>query len=196
MHRFPSAAACLLVLLPACKIERTPSEFYSHNDEAAVEREAGEAELRARVGAFREALARGQADDAVRALGPSARASVLGPGEHTGTPRQGPAGIAQAIAEIAPGGGRVMETPDLFVDVSVRQNMGWFATHLVPAPGAEQDSTAVPMRMSGVFEREKGEWRLVQVHVSPAVLPAPPAPVDSAATDSAAAAPDSAKSGS
>jgi hypothetical protein len=188
--RFPSAALPLLLLLSACKVERTPPEFYSHNAAAAIEQKAAEDELRSRVGAFREALSRGNPGAAVLALSPTPEAVVLGL-EDRPAPSVGAAGLAAAMAEMGPAARGGFLTPDLAVDVNVRRNTGWFSTHLIPeTPGA-----GAPLRMSGVFLLDKGEWKLVQAHFSrPAPVPAPAdtlaAGRDTTATDSASRRPE------
>lgn len=200
MHRAPAVAAALLALA-ACEIRPTPQEYLDPRDPAAVERREAEQELAARVGAFREALARGNRPDAVAALAPAAEAHVLGVDFNDGRPRFGPIGVAEALQDLRLPAGAVARTPDLRVESGTREGaLGWFATHLevLPVVGAGVGGAPQWLRVSGVFIRREGEWRLLQLHLSEGELPAPARP-DSAAADSAAGAgpaataPDSAR---
>lgn len=189
MHRVPALAAALLALA-ACKVDRTPQEFLDPRDPAAVERRESENEIAARVGAFREALARGNRTDAVAALRPSPDAVVMGVGFNDGRPRYGPLGLAAALEGLDLPRGAVARTPDLRVEAGTREGgLGWFATHLEMLPVVGAGSQPQWLRVSGVLARREGEWRLLQLHLSRAERPAPPA----APADSATAAPDSAR---
>lgn len=186
MHRTAAAAAALLVLA-ACKVAETPQEYLDPSDPAAVERSESEQDIATRVGAFREALARGNRADAVAALGPTADTYVTGVDLNGGRPRYGAQGIADALAGVELPAGSIVRTPDLRVQASTREGgLAWFATHVESAPmtaGAESRW----LRVSGVFTRHEGDWRLVQLHLSRAELPAPAAaPADSAAESATA----------
>jgi hypothetical protein len=89
-----------------------------------------------------------------------------------------PALIA-AVAEARPEAVGVARTPDL--RVSATQTMGWFATHVEMLPVAGGVAQPERLRLSGVFVRERGDWRLIQAHLSRVARP-----------DSAAARSDSA----
>jgi ketosteroid isomerase-like protein len=174
VHRTLAAAA--LLLAAACGVERTPPEYNSHSQAGEAERTEALHEVEARVAAFREALARGDAPAAAGSLAPAPDAVVLGmdPLAEAGI---GEGAVLAAIESID--GTEDARTPDLRVRVNAREKVGWFGTHLELRP----DSTAARrrVRMSGVFERgEEGGWRLVQLHLSPANAPPPTAPRDSA----------------
>jgi hypothetical protein len=183
VHRTALVAA--LLALAACSVERTPQEYLDPRDPAVVERRESEEELAARVGAFREALARGDRADAVAALIPAADAHVMGVQFNDGRPRFGPPGIADALQTLRLPTGAVARTPDLRVQAATREGgLGWFATHLELLPVVAGGGEAQWLRVSGVFMRREGEWRLLQLHLSKAEAPAP-TPADSADTATA-----------
>lgn len=172
MHRTALVAA--LLALAACSVERTPQEYLDPRDPAVVERRESEEELAARVGAFREALARGDRADAVAALIPASDAHVMGVQFNDGRPRFGPQGIADALQTLRLPTGAVARTPDLRVQAATREGgLGWFATHLELLPVVAGGGEAQWLRVSGVFMRREGEWRLLQLHLSKAEAPAP-----------------------
>ena len=182
MHRISAAAATLLALA-ACSVERTPQEYLDPRDPAAVERLESEEDLAAQVGAFREALARGNRPEAVRALAPASDAHVMGVGFNGGRPSFGPQGITDALAAVQIPAGAVARTPDLRVQATTREGgLGWFATHLELLPVVSGGGEPQWLRVSGVFVRREGEWRLVEFHLSRADMPPPaaPEPADSA----------------
>ncbi len=186
MHRSLVAAAALAALA-GCKVDRTPPEFYNHPDPAVVDRQEAADEIRTRVRVFAEALGRTDTQEAVQALAPDEMATVVGVDGNDGVVRFGAAGVSAAVAELAVAAPTVVRTPDLRVGAS--QGMGWFSTHLqLLSTSAATDP--VLLRMSGVFVRERGEWRLVEAHLSrpraATAEPAPP-PASSPAADSAAA---------
>jgi hypothetical protein len=186
VHRTASVAAALLALA-ACSVERTPQEYLDPRDPAAVERRESEEELAARVGAFREALARGDRADAVAALIPSSDAHVMGVQFNDGRPRFGGPGIAEALQTLQLPTGAVARTPDLRVQAATREGgLGWFATHLELLPVVGAGGQPQWLRVSGVFMRREGEWRLLQLHLSKAETPAP-APVRADSADTATA---------
>jgi hypothetical protein len=156
-------AAAALLALAACKVERTPPEFYSHPDPAVVDRQEAADEIRTRVRLFAEALGRADNAEAVRALAPDELAAVLGAEGNGGLVRFGPAGMTAAIGELAIPAPTIVRTPDLRVGASTA--MGWFSTHL-QLLSTSAATEPVLLRMSGVFARERGEWRLVEAHLS------------------------------
>lgn len=186
VHRSASVAAALLALA-ACQVAPTPQEYLDPRDPAAVERQESEEELAARVGAFREALARGDRADAVAALVPAADAHVMGVQFNDGRPRFGPQGILEALAALQLPTGAVARTPDLRVQATTREGgLGWFATHLELLPVVGAGGEPQWLRASGVFMRREGEWRLLQLHLSKAEAPpAAPARADTAASATA-----------
>jgi SnoaL-like protein len=169
----PAAALLALPLLAACKVERTPSQFYTERDPAVVERRDAEDEIR------------GDREGAVSALLPQDLAHVIGVDANAGLVRIGPAGVAATVAEIDAVAPAVARTPDLRVQVELREGLGWFATHVELLPAGPPPREVVRLRASGVMERVRGSWRLVQLHLSEAQAPPPPAPADTSAADPA-----------
>ncbi|HEU0013166.1 MAG TPA: nuclear transport factor 2 family protein [Longimicrobium sp.] len=192
MRPLPMLAA--LLSLAACDVDRTPPQYLNPRDPAVVERRDAEDELGLRVAAFREALARGDRDDAVAALVPAVNAHVIGMDGNDGRARFGAAGIAQALEPLRAGAGAaVARTPDLRVEADARAGNGWFATHLELLPVTAAGGEPRRARVSGVFARQEGEWRLVQLHLSRAEAPPPVSPAAGsppASRDSAAAPPE------
>lgn len=161
--------AATLPLLAACKVERTPPEYLTQRDPALVERQESAGELASKVRAFTDALGRGDGPAALRAVEPDPLVWVFGPGAGGGVVRVGPNGLLAAFQEAAEGGPTVMRAPDLRVEAG--NDVAWFATHLERLGEAPER-----MRLSGVFERHEGAWRLVQLHLSrPAAEPEPAA---------------------
>lgn len=186
VHRAPAVAAALLALA-ACKVAPTPQQYLDPRDPAAVERSESEQEIMARVGAFREALARGQHADAVGALAPTADAHIMGVDLNGGRPRYGPMGLSSALQDLRLPTGAVARMPDLQVSAETREGgLGWFATHVEVLPVVGAGGQAQLLRVSGVLARREGEWRLLEMHLSRPELPAP------LRRDSAATARDSA----
>jgi SnoaL-like domain len=74
----------------------------------------------------------------------------------------------------------VARTPDLRVEVSSEGLVGWFSTHVELLPTDQPLQNAVQMRASGVFRRDRGEWRLLQIQLSRPHETPPPEPADSA----------------
>lgn len=184
MHRSLVAAAALAALA-GCKVDRTPPEFYNHPDPAVVDRQEAADEIRTRVRVFAEALGRNDTGEAVQALAPDEMAAVVGLRGNDGMVRFGREGVSAAVAELEIAGPTVVRTPDL--RVSATQGMGWFSTHL-QLLSTSTATDPVLLRMSGVFVRERGSWRLVEAHLSRPEAPTPePAPAQSPAADSAAA---------
>lgn len=183
--RHLAAAACLLAL-SACKVERTPRDFYTERDPGVVEQQESAGEIRGRVRSFAESLGRGDRADAVEALAPVDLAQVIGADVNSNLTRIGPAGLRSALDSMALPGPSVARTPDLAVQVGLREGMGWFSTHVELLPASARPP--VRLRLTGVFTRDRGEWRLAQMHLSrPWTPPAPadPADADTTAADSA-----------
>ena len=181
MHRRLALFVALLAL-SACKVEPTPREFYTQRDPARVERQEGSDEIRARVRSFAESLARGDRAGAAEALGATQLTEVVGVDANSGVQRMGPVGLAAALAELRAPTPAFARTPDLRVDVSGRGLVGWFSTHLELLSPTGPLQAAEQLRVSGVFQRDRGEWRLAQIHFSRPARPAPAAP-DSAGGD-------------
>jgi hypothetical protein len=190
VRRYHPLAAGALLLLSACKVERTAPGFYQHRTPAATEQEQAEGEIRTRVVAFRQALGRGNRAAAAAALSPAAEANVIGPMGDDEAALSGGAGLEKALEETRTEGPVLARTPDLQVRVNLREGQGWFATHLELIPADQPITRADRLRMSGVFARDRGEWHLVQLHLSRPTEA--PQPADTARADSAAARGDSA----
>jgi hypothetical protein len=181
-----TAVLLLPAALAACKVEPTPRSFYNHRDPAVVELQESEGEIRTRVMGFVAALNRGDTTAALEAMNPAELVQVMGPAAEDSLARMGPVGLRAALAGVRHPGDGVARTPNL--RVSATQTTGWFATYVEILPLSAEAGPAERLRLSGVFSRERGEWRLVQVHLSQP--PLPPAVPDSAVTDSAAPPPN------
>jgi hypothetical protein len=180
------ALAAALLALSACRVDRTPDEYLNPRNPAQVEQREAANEIAARVGAFREALARGNHADAAGALGPTAETHVMGIGFNDGRSGLGPQGLAAALQELELPRGAVARTPDLRVEADAREGLAWFATHVELLPVVGVGGAPQRLRVSGVFSRREGDWRLAQLHLSRGQMPPPPPPApDSAAADSA-----------
>lgn len=157
-------AFAALLSLAACKVERTPREFYTQRDPAVVDQKEAAGEIRARVRSFAEELGRGDRAGAVEALLPQEGVLVIGVDAHDGVARLGPAGLAQALDSVELPVPSVARTPDLQVQVGLRDGTGSFSTpiELMPASGGDP----VSLRASGVFAQQGGQWRLTQIHLS------------------------------
>ncbi|HEY7768535.1 nuclear transport factor 2 family protein [Longimicrobium sp.] len=179
MHRLALPAA--LLALAACEVNQTPARVLNPRDPSAVEQRDAEQEIAARVGAFREALLRGDRGGAVDALAPVGTAHVMGPRANDGRALLGPDGLRATLDALALPTGAVARTPDLHVEADAQDGTGWFATHLELFPVA-QGGQAERLRVSGVFARQEGTWRLIEMHLSrPEAPPAPPADTTAAA---------------
>lgn len=175
MHRAPALAAALLALA-ACRVDRTPDEYLNPRNPAEVEQREAANEIASRVAAFAEALARGGQPDAVARLMPAPDAYVMGTGFNDGRPRFGALGLAAALRDLDLPTGAVARTPDLRVEADAREGLAWFATHLEVLPVVGAGGQPQRLRVSGVFTRREAEWRLVQIHLSTAQMPAPTPP--------------------
>ena len=185
------AIATLLLALAACKVERTPREFYTQRNPARIDQQEAAGEIRARVRNFAEDLGRGDRAGAVEALAPLDLTLVMGVAEHRGMRRLGRAGVAAALDSLQLPVPAVARMPDLEVQVGLNDGMGWFSTHLELLPLTGESRAPQRLRASGVFSRDRGEWRLAALHLSRGEPD--PAPPDSAASDSTEA--DSADGG-
>ena len=185
MRPSAAAAAVLLLALQACdwvKVERTPSQFYNQRDPARVDQRDDSRELRARVRNFADEMARGNRDRALTALNPGEGVLVIGPAEGIGVAQIGVAGLAAALDSAGITTPAVARTPDLRVEVALRERTGWFSAP-IQFMTLRSAAPAQWLRVSGVFAQQRGEWKLVKIHLSRPW--APPAPADSAANDSA-----------
>jgi hypothetical protein len=156
----------LLLLAPACRIERTPQELIDPMNPAVVNRREGDREIALRIAALREAIARGAPADAVNALAPLPEAHVIGLDEQEGRSRFGSSGLTQALADVPAGERVLVRTPDLRIQTDTREMFAWFATHLEVLPLGAGRGPAERYRVSGVFRRVEGSWRLSHLHLS------------------------------
>lgn len=181
----PSAAALsLLLALQACdwvKVERTPSSFYTQRDPARVDQRDDSRELRARVRNFADEMAGGHPDRAVTALNPGEGVVVIGPAEGIGVAQIGVAGLAAALDSAGITTPAVARVPDLRVEVALRERTGWFSAP-IQFMTMRSMAPAQWLRVSGVFAQQRGEWQLVEIHLSRPF--ASPVPADTAASDS------------
>jgi hypothetical protein len=166
------------------KVERTPSQFYNQRDPARVDQRDDSRELRARVRNFADELARGHNDRALTALNPGEGVLVIGPAEGIGVAQIGVAGLAAALDSARITTPAVARTPDLRVEVGLRERTGWFSAP-IQFMTLRSAAPAQWLRVSGVFTQQRGEWMLVEIHLSRPWAPPAPAPADSAANDSA-----------
>ena len=181
MRRPLAAAAALGVALSACdfvKVERTPRTFYTQREPARVDPQEDAAELRARLRNFADELSHGNTPRALTALNPREDVLVIGAREGEGIARIGVRGLAGALDSAGVPVPSVARTPDLRVQVASRETTGWFSA---PIQFLTLSGQAPPrwLRATGVFAREQGEWKLVEIHLSH-----PWAAPDSAAADS------------
>lgn len=160
MPRIFIAVLALCTLSSACKIQRTPDEYFDHDDRLEASRAGSTDELRDRVLALGHAIARGNGTEAMVALAPAAELRII-------TPQQdvvltGPEAIRATVDRFA-------STPiaismrDVVVTVGPLGNVGWFEA-LVDAPGSGPDGTV--LRVTGVYLRTEGAWEMVQAHIS------------------------------
>jgi hypothetical protein len=160
----PSAAAfSLLQALQACdwvKVERTPSQFYNQRDPARVDQRDDSRELRARVRNFADEMAGGHPDRAVTALNPGEGVVVIGPAEGIGVAQIGVAGLAAALDSAGITTPAVARTPDLRVEVALRERTGWFSAP-IQFMTLRSAAPAQWLRVSGVFAQQRGECKLV-----------------------------------
>lgn len=163
----------LSALLGACKVERTPQELVDHFTPEQHERAAAAAEVEDRMLALAQALNREDMTGVLGALEPAEDAYLVGP--EVGGTATGREGISEALRRAA-GSPIDVEMRDLVVSVGPRATVAWFRGSLED-PGDPVGSGA--LRVTGVYIRDAGVWRLVQAHLSRAV------------TDSAAAPPSS-----
>jgi hypothetical protein len=172
----------LPLIAAACKVEPTPRSFYNHRNPAVVEMDESSGEIRARVIRFVTALNRGDSIEAMEAMNPSEVVQVLGPSDADSMAGVGRAALMSAMSRIRRPSGGIARAPDLRVGAG--QAMGWFSTNVVLLP-VTGSGDAERLRLSGVFTRDRGDWRLVEAHLSqPGITP--PA-------DSAVSSPDSAE---
>lgn len=170
MRRFNGIALGALLLASACKVERTPAKYFDHKDPIEVERQAAVSEVQDRLLAMTRALDRGNAAEALIALSPAADAYLIGPDE--GVVVSGADQVGALLTSLLEGPVPA-QLRDVQVGVGPRANIAWFRAFL-EVPGHTPDGTR--MRMTGVYVRDAGLWKLVQAHLSLPVNPTTPSP--------------------
>jgi hypothetical protein len=175
------------VVLAACdlvKVERTPRGFYTQRDPARIDQQEAASEIRARVRNFAEELGRGNRSRAMTAINPTEDVLVIGSDAAGGVARIGVRGLAEALDSIAVAAPAVARTPDLRVEVGLREQTGWFSTPIqfMAAGSAEPEQW---LRASGVFSQDRGDWKLVQIHLSRPFVAPDTARADSTRRDTA-----------
>ena len=172
MKAFRGTVLGMVLLLSACEIEPTPAAYIDRASVAEAGRAQAEAEVRDRVLAMGQALARRNPTDALLALAPARELFVVGPGPETGD-GPGPERI-RAILESLAAQPTPVQARDVVVRVAPRANVAWFHAML---DGDGEDTPA--LRVTGVYELYEGSWQLVQAHLSNPLMPPPsPAPAD------------------
>lgn len=171
MRRFLAASIAAATLSSACKVERTPAEYFDHRERVVTERDAAEEEIQDRLLALGQAIARGSANQAMLALSPHDDVRVVTPDTKV---------VLEGAAAVAAGLARLVTTPlaveigDVSVTAGPLGNIAWFEAD-IEAPGIGSGGTLV--RVTGVYLRTEGAWRLVQAHVSiPGTAPNPAQP--------------------
>ena len=172
---------CAVLLLSACKVERTPAEYIDHRVSIAAVRDAAEEDLQARLLAMGQALNRGNAAEALQALSPAPDAYVITSDQAailTGAEQ-----ISAALEVFAEMDGPVRMS-EVQVTVGPRSTVAWFRAQL----DYSSETGDAPLRISGVYVRgDEGGWRLAQAHLSTVSV----APTDSLPRDSLAPSPAS-----
>lgn len=180
MRSFTGVTLVLLLAAAGCRVERTPAKYFDHQNTIEAEREAAAAELRDRLLAMGQALDRGNATEALIALSPAPDVYLIGP--EAGMVVRGSDRLEAALGNLLESQELSAEVRDVEVGVAPRANVAWFRAELL-LPGRTPDGE--PLRMTGVYLRDAGIWKLVQAHIS---LPFTPPPADSASSPSESAA--------
>ena len=182
MHRFLGIALSA-TLLSACEIEPTPRRYYSARPPAETELRLAQEEIRDRVRALGPALDRGDLGDALLALAPSADVSFMGPEQEV--PVQGVEEMTRVLQGLVGEEPPTVRMREVRVTMGPRARVAWFEGGMeVERPGLE--GAASLLRITGVYLRTRGNWQLVQAHLSRPFTP-PAAPQDSVAPPDSAA---------
>jgi len=178
------AVLCSAVLLAACEVERTPRHLFDHAYPAEGERQSEAEEVRARVTAVAQAIARGDERAALAALSPAPDAVLISP--MSGLELSGRAQIEAMLHQLARIGAVAVEVKDVRAVVGPKGNVAWFVAH-VSVPGVNDPDG---LRVTGVYLRNAGIWQLEQAHLSvpaTALQPLPQNPESAAASPAAEA---------
>lgn len=179
------AVLCCSALLTACEIEPTPRHYFDHAYPAEGERASETEEIRARVTAVAQAIARGEESAALAALAPAPEAYLIAP--MAGLELSGRAQIEAMLHQLARIGAVAVEVKDVSAVVGPKGNVAWFVAHL-SVPGVNEPDG---LRVTGLYLRGASGWQLQQAHLSvgaTALKPLPPSP-DAAAESPEAGAP-------
>ncbi|MDQ3389652.1 MAG: nuclear transport factor 2 family protein [Gemmatimonadota bacterium] len=177
MRRFLALALGAMLLATACKVERTPRRFYSGQTPAETEVRVREEQIRARVLALGESVARGDLNGALLALAAGPDALLVGP-EESGwvTGAGGATGVVQSLIGLSPPSVHVDEVR---VEMEEGAELAWFSAMLTLERSEGDEPIDRPLRITGIYQRTRGDWALVQAHFSLPDLP-PTQPSDSA----------------
>lgn len=189
MNRTPRAALCLVIVLSACKVERTPPRFLTQRTPASAERDEAIGELRARLAVVGQALARGEPEVLAEALAPADEVFIVLPDE---AGRIVPAdGVSAAVAGLAAAdsGDARLSLEEVRVALAPRGDAAWFSGRVRRTSSSDGAELGPPWSMTGVLLRSEGVWRLTQLHTSavaatlPEVSPEPSPEVAEAPED-------------
>jgi ketosteroid isomerase-like protein len=177
VHRIYAPVLAITLLVGACKVEETPRQYIDRRDPAATDREAIGEELSTRLPALAQALNRNDPETALAVLAPAPDLYVVGP--QTDREPGGADGVLAVLREVAQHELADVAVQEVHTSVGPRGNVAWFAARF--SLSGLPDTAGTTLRLSGVYVRREGEWRLVQAHLSlPSTsvipLPAPPNP--------------------
>lgn len=165
MRRFLPAWIAAVALTSACKVERTPAEYFDHSERVETVREEVADEIRDRVLSIGQAIGRGNPTEAMLGLAPGDEVRVLTPDPDVVL--SGPEEVNAALRMLVTTP-LAVEMREVRVTVGPLGNYAWFEAE-VQAPGTGPDGTHV--RVTGLYVRAEGTWSLAQAHVS---TPRPP----------------------
>jgi hypothetical protein len=158
--RTGAAALLTLLTLGACRIERTPAEYFDQHLPTATEREQSRDELRSRILAAVRAFEAGDAAAGAVSLGMRDDSFLILPD----APPLRADELHIPAPETLPPPGAAVEVHELEVVMGPRGSTAWFLA--TGASGGEE------LRATGVYLRVEGSWRLSQLHLSRAAAPA------------------------
>lgn len=163
-------AAAAAALCSACKVERTPPEYFDHPSWSEEEVSEAAAELQDRLLALAQALGRRSVTESMIALAPDPDAVILTP--QPGLVLSGTDEIQAAIRGIIQSR-RSLRLSKVAVTVSPEGSTAWFR-----AEGEAREPAAgepMPLLVTGVYVRSGGAWQLMSAHISnPRPPPNPP----------------------
>jgi hypothetical protein len=166
LQRSIIAAAAAAALCSACKVERTPPEYFDHPSWSEEEVSETAAELQDRLLALAQALGRRSVTEAMIALAPDPEAVVLTP--QPGLVLSGAEEIQVGLREIIDSR-RSLRLSKVTVTVSPEGSTAWFQAEGEARDDAAEEPT--PLLVTGVYVRSGGAWQLMSAHIS---TPGPP----------------------